>query len=96
MNDMRSGITKLAGIHPDFHRNTPIQGKRPPLGVLILSIKFSRATQLIDYVGGATDLLFGSPAIVATYEGFKPQPTTGEMTTQFRLIAFQAWTPPTT
>lgn len=79
MQDMRAGITKLAGNYPDLHVNTPIQGQRPPLGALILSLKFTNGLQVIDYLPEITDALFGSPAIVASIEGFKPRPTTGEM-----------------
>lgn len=79
MKDMRSGITKISDRNPSVHINTPMDGKRPPLGALILSIKFTRGTQIIDYLTGATLSLFGTPAMVATIEGFKPAPTTGEM-----------------
>ncbi|CAD0266056.1 conserved hypothetical protein [Pseudomonas veronii] len=79
MQDMRAGITKLAGHSADLHINTPIQGKRPPLGALILSLKFTGGLQVVDYLHEATDTLFGTPSIAITYEGFKPQPTTGEM-----------------
>lgn len=79
MQDMRAGITKIAGNYPDLHINTPIQGKRPPLGALILSLKFTNGLQVIDYLPEATDALFGCPAMVATFEGFKPQPTIGAM-----------------
>jgi hypothetical protein len=79
MKDMRSGITKISDKHPGVHINSPMDGKRPPLGALILSIKFTRGTQIIDYLTGATMSLFGVPAMVATFEGYKPAPTTGEM-----------------
>ncbi|WP_223508985.1 MULTISPECIES: hypothetical protein [unclassified Pseudomonas] len=79
MQDMRAGIIKLAGNYPDLHINTPIEGKRPPLGAMIVSLKFTSGLQLIDYVGDATHCLFGSPAIVANFDGFQPKPTTGEM-----------------
>jgi hypothetical protein len=79
MKDMRSGITKISDRTPGLHINTPIEGKRPPLGALILSIKFTRGTQIIDYLTGATMSLFGAPAMVATFEGYKPAPTIGEM-----------------
>lgn len=75
MKDMRSGITKISDRNPGVHINTPMDGKRPPLGALILSIKFSRGTQIIDYLTGATMSLFGAPVMVAP----KPIPTTGEM-----------------
>jgi len=79
MADMRAGITKVANRTPGIHINTPMDGKRPPLGSLILSLKFMRGTQVIDYLSGATNTLFGTPAIVATFEGYKPVPTKGKM-----------------
>lgn len=79
MKDMRSGITKVSGRAPGFHINTPMDGKRPPLGAFILSIKFTRGTQAIDYLTGAALSLFGTYVIVSSFEGYKPAPTTGEM-----------------
>ncbi|HBO2935402.1 TPA: hypothetical protein L4R50_000398 [Pseudomonas aeruginosa] len=79
MADMRAGITKISGRTPGIHLNTPMDGKRPPLGSLILTLKFMRGTQVIDYMSGATHALFGAPAIVATFEGYKPVPTDGKM-----------------
>lgn len=79
MADMRAGITKISGLSPGIHINTPMDNKRPPLGALILTLKFMRGTQVIDYMSGATHALFGAPAIVATYEGYKPVPTQGKM-----------------
>ncbi|HEJ4407969.1 TPA: hypothetical protein SL557_000248 [Pseudomonas aeruginosa] len=79
MADMKAGITKVASRTPGIHINSPMDGKRPPLGSLILSLKFMRGTQVIDYLCGATNTLFGTPAIVATFEGYKPVPTRGKM-----------------
>jgi len=79
MKDMRAGITKISERTPGIHLNSPMDGKRPPLGSLILSLKFMRSGQMIDYLTGATISLFGSPAIVATFEGFKPVQTVGKM-----------------
>lgn len=84
MADMRAGITKIADRTPGVHINTPIQGKRPPLGALVMSLKFTRGSQIIDYLCGATDALFGAPAMVATFEGFKPAPTVGAMPAYLR------------
>ena len=79
MKDMRSGIIKISDRTPGIHINTPMGGKRPPLGALILSIKFTRGTQIIDYLTGATISLFGAPAMVAAIQGYKPTLTTGKM-----------------
>ncbi|WP_219096156.1 hypothetical protein [Pseudomonas sp. UMAB-40] len=81
MTDMRAGLTMVSHVTPGLHINTPMDGKRPPLGSLILSLKFMRATQVIDYLTDATVTLFGAPAMVATFEGFKPVPTVGKMPT---------------
>lgn len=72
MKDMRSGITKVSGRSPGFHINTPMGGKRPPLGALVFSIKFSRGTQIIDYLTGASTSLFGAPVLVGPYAGRGP------------------------
>lgn len=79
MKDMRSGITKVSGRNPGFHINTPMDGKRPPLAAFILSLKFTRGTQVIDYLTGASLSLFGTHVIVSSFQGYKPAPTTGEM-----------------
>jgi hypothetical protein len=79
MRDMHAGITKLAAKYPELHINTPIQGQRPPLGALILSLKFKDNFQMIDCLTSATTLLFGRSAIVAVNAEFKPRSTTGEM-----------------
>lgn len=79
MKDMRGGITRISDRAPGIHINTPMDGKRPPLGSLIVSLKFRRGTQLGDYIRQATNGLFGAPAIVVTYEGFKPVQTVGKM-----------------
>nr|WP_011922952.1 hypothetical protein [Pseudomonas fluorescens]CAM96176.1 hypothetical protein pQBR0144 [Pseudomonas fluorescens SBW25] len=84
MKDIKAGITHVSKRIPGIHLNTPINGKRPPLGALVLSLKFVRATQMIDYMTGATDDLFGAPAMVATFEGYKPAPTQGEMPAYLR------------
>lgn len=79
MQNMRAGIIKLAGNYPDLHINTPIEGKRPPLGALIVTLKFKSFFQLTDYVGVATHCLFGTPAMVVNFDGVQPKPTTGKM-----------------
>ena len=79
MKDMRSGITKVSERSPGFHINAPMDGKRPPLGAFILSIKFTRGTQIIDYLTGAALSLFGTFVVVSSYAGYKPEPTVGEM-----------------
>lgn len=79
MADMRAGITRISDRTPGIHINTPMAGKRPPLGSLILSLKFMSGSQIIDYLSSATDTLFGAPAKVATFEGYKPVPTVGRM-----------------
>lgn len=79
MQEMRAGITKLAGRHPDLHANPPIRGKRPPLAAMVITLKFTNGLQLVDYVSEATEALFGYPAQIGFIEGFKPRPTTGEM-----------------
>lgn len=79
MQEMRAGITKLAGRHPDLHANPPIRGKRPPLGAMVITLKFTNGLQLIDYVSEATETLFGYPAQIGCFEGLVPRPTTGVM-----------------
>ena len=77
MGDMRSGITKVSDRSPGFHINTPIDGKRPPLGALVVSIKFSRGTQINDYLTGASMSLFGAPVLAGPYA--EHGPTRGRM-----------------
>lgn len=84
MKDMSSGIIKISGRTPGIHINTPMDGKRPPLGALIVSIKFTRGTQIIDYLTGATMTLFGTPVIIATHAGLRPVQNTGRMPTFLR------------
>ncbi len=79
MKDMRAGITRISDSAPGIHINTPMDGKRPPLGSLILSLKFIRGTQMIDYLTSATIGLFGAPTLVATVEGLKHVQTVGKM-----------------
>ncbi len=79
MQDMRAGITKMTGHYPSIHVNTPIEGKRPPLGALVVTLKFACATQALDYLDEATEILFGAPAIVGSPTGFAPKPTNGKM-----------------
>ena len=79
MQDLRAGITSLADHSPSIHINTPIQGKRPPLGALIVTLKFSCATQALDYLPEATEILFGCPVHVAGPTGFAPKPTQGRI-----------------
>lgn len=84
MKDMRGGITRLADRATGIHINAPLGAKRPPLGALIMSVKVMNGMQVIDYLCGATAALFGQPAIVATFEGYKPVPTHGKMPAYLR------------
>ncbi len=79
MADMRGGIIKMAGKFPELHVNTTPDGTRPPLGALIVSVKFSRGTQIIDYLDDVSNSLFGAPAFVQDGFNFHPRPTTGKM-----------------
>lgn len=79
MDDMRAGITKIAEKHPEIHMNSPIRGRRPPLGALIMSLKFTNGSQVIDYLTGSSMALFGAPAHVMGIEGYEPQASTGKM-----------------
>jgi hypothetical protein len=72
MQDMRSGIAKVSGRLPGFHINTPMGGKRPPLGAMVISNKFSRGTQMIDYLTRASTTLFGAPVFVGPYAADGP------------------------
>lgn len=79
MKDMRAGLLKMAGKFPELHVNTPDHGKRPPAGALIVSLKFARGTQILDYAGEATEALFGAPAVIMGPTGFAPRPTDCDM-----------------
>lgn len=83
MQDMRSGIIKVSDRSPGFHINTTMGGKRPPLGALVVSIKFTRGTQIIDYLTGASISLFGAPVLVGPYAGHGP--TVGRMPDYLRV-----------
>lgn len=79
MANFRSGIIQISNLNPGIHINTPMNGKRPPLGALILSIKFTRGTQVMDYLTGASMSLFGSPVMIMTPNGFKSAPITSRI-----------------
>lgn len=59
MADMRSGITRLSRYAADYHVNTLNDGRRPPLGGIIISVKFPRASLAGDYIHNVTQALFG-------------------------------------
>jgi len=79
MGDIRAGIIPLAGNSPDIHRNKPIDGTRPPAGALVMSLRFSRGTQIIDYMDEASEALFGEPVECMNGLDFSPAITAGVM-----------------
>ena len=59
MTDMRAGITSLSRHASDYHVNLPSEGRRPPLGGVIISVKFPNASHVGDYLHNVTRALFG-------------------------------------
>ena len=59
MADMRSGITSLSQYADDYHVNVPSAGRRPPLGGIIITVKFPNASHVGDYLHNVTHALFG-------------------------------------
>lgn len=82
-SDMRGGILNIASKPISFHLNTPSNGLRPPLGAFIVTIKLSRASQIIDYLSGITLKLFGSATYFAPYPGGKSQFTTNGIAPEY-------------
>jgi hypothetical protein len=59
MADMRAGVLKLSGSSSGLHINDVEDGLRAPLTGLVLTLKLQNMFQAIDYLGSATDHLFG-------------------------------------
>lgn len=79
MKDMRAGITKISEVKPGLHNNTTDDGMRPPLGALIMSIKYQNGMQILDYADTATNALFGAPVVRPPFPGSRLKPVTAKM-----------------
>lgn len=80
MADMRGGITRVRKKFPELHRNKPNGDDGfPPAAGIIMSIRFSRATQIIDYLPGVCAAVFGDHAADMMGDPHRFEMTSGDM-----------------
>jgi hypothetical protein len=59
MANMRAGVLNLSGPCHNLHINEAVDGLRAPLTGLVLTLKVQNMFQAVDYLGSATNQLFG-------------------------------------
>lgn len=80
MADMRGGITRVRNKFPELHRNKPnSDGGFPPAAGIIMSIRFSRATQILDYLPEVCAAVFGDHAEDMMGDPHRFEMTSGDM-----------------